>query len=70
MRKIPLNPPLQKGEAVGMLGLIEMLLSIFITTYYLCLYCLSCQEKFRRFIALKYWSVGELSKIPVFSGEY
>ncbi len=27
IRKIPLNPPLQNGEAVGMLGLIEMLLS-------------------------------------------
>jgi len=26
--KIPLNPPLQKGEDVGMLGLIEMLLSL------------------------------------------
>ena len=26
IRKIPLNPPLQKGEAVGMAGLIEMLL--------------------------------------------
>jgi hypothetical protein len=25
IRKIPLNPPLQKGEAVGMPGLIEML---------------------------------------------
>jgi hypothetical protein len=25
INKIPLNPPLQKGEAVGMLGLIEML---------------------------------------------
>jgi hypothetical protein len=26
IRKIPLNPPLQKGEAVGVPGLIEMLL--------------------------------------------
>ena len=26
IKKIPLNPPLQKGEAVGMRGLIEMLL--------------------------------------------
>jgi hypothetical protein len=25
VRKIPLNPPLQKGEAVGIPGLIEML---------------------------------------------
>jgi hypothetical protein len=25
IRKIPLNPPLQKGEAVGMPGLIDML---------------------------------------------
>ena len=25
INKIPLNPPLQKGEVVGMLGLIEML---------------------------------------------
>jgi hypothetical protein len=25
IRKIPLNPPLQKGEAVGMRGLIDML---------------------------------------------
>jgi hypothetical protein len=25
IKKIPLNPPLQKGEAVGMPGLIEML---------------------------------------------
>jgi len=25
IRKIPLNPPLQKGEAVGMPGIIDML---------------------------------------------
>ena len=36
--KIPLNPPLQKGEAVGMPGLIEMLRDtlIIIVSWCLC----------------------------------
>jgi hypothetical protein len=29
IRKIPLNPPLQKGEAIGMPGLIDMFLKSF-----------------------------------------
>ncbi len=31
IKKIPLSPPLQKGEAFGMPGFIEMLLKIYIT---------------------------------------
>ena len=38
IRKIPLNPPLQKGEAFGMPGLIEMLrLGLFPYGLYCCL---------------------------------
>jgi len=34
IRKIPLNPPLQKGEAVGMPGFFEVLHSNFIKPFF------------------------------------